>query len=193
MTKAIAKQIAALEAKLKKLPTEASYDKKIDTLQDKREKLEQELSGLEDSINELEELRDNDSDKDDILCELQHLGTHVPKTGAFTCYKQCRNSANTKSILVTLKVPAKALRVVAKNEAEFKCRVSEAKVVSMVLLDGYEVTKKHVKTAYSHYDVTFKYTVGKTVTPREEFDTDTSVACLSGIHVFMEKHQAILY
>lgn len=43
---------------------------------------------------------------------------------------------------------------------------------------------------YSLYDKEFKYEIGQTVTPKKDFNSDSSRECESGIHFFLDKDEA---
>lgn len=89
--------------------------------------------------------------------------------------------------IVEMEIPAKASR----NQElvdEFKCRASEAKVLSITDLNG-NIVKDRV---YSGHDMSFEYEVGAVVKPKNGFSTIKN-ACAGGIHFFMTRPQAVNY
>ena len=77
-----------------------------------------------------------------------------PVEGSFIAFKKAIN--NQSHVIVKLQVPALAQRSSATSR---KCRISEAKVISITSLDGI----KHFKKARAMYDDSFLYEVGNTV------------------------------
>lgn len=76
-----------------------------------------------------------------------------------------------------------------------KNRASKAKVVKIrkIEVDFKTYNKKLGKTisvAYSEHDPDFKYEVGKTVEPVNNFDDSPEIECSSGIHFFMTVKEA---
>ena len=136
-------------------------------------------------------------DKTD-LTEVKHdHGTHgfalaCPEKGAFTAFKKVfskpkRNiwSKDVEPLIVELRVPAKALRSSATSR---KCRVSEAKVVSITSLDG----ERKFDVGYSAHNIHFEYRKGQTVVPNK-FDTNRWKQCAPGIHCFITRDEAVQY
>lgn len=68
-----------------------------------------------------------------------------------------------------------------------KCRCNKARVLSIETLDGV-----HTDVAFSSYDRTFKYELGKEVSV-DNFDEDRSHECAPGIHFFMTREEAVNY
>lgn len=114
--------------------------------------------------------------------------TIVPQVGAFTAFKilECGRIAK-------LHIPASAKRVgcmiAEDSNGERKCRASAAKVLSITSTNG----KVKYKTGRSRHDYKFMYRVGKTVKPRQVFNTDPMVQCASGIHFFISREEAVAY
>lgn len=90
--------------------------------------------------------------------------------------------------VATMEIPAKAKRFQDGGTDGWKCRASEAKVLSIVGIRD----KKSYKTAISAHDRSFVYTVGKTVGPKGRFSKSKNT-CASGIHFFMQRHRAVAY
>jgi len=195
MAKMSKKNAAKVKKFLKDLAAinSVTHQKKI--LQAKIEKLEEETQALQDEQYELEQY-DSDDQQTNLKNSIEDIGSAVPKKGAFTAYKQAETNIG-DPVFITLSVPADAERVTPGNGVDFswKSRVSKAKVVSMFLMDSETlvVTKKAVSIAYSKHDSNFIYKVGKVVTPKEDFEDTTENDCESGIHVFMHKHNALVY
>lgn len=103
-----------------------------------------------------------------------------PEKGSFTAFK-----ITDEDRIVELNVPARAKRSSATTR---KCRVSEAKVISITSLDG----KKHFKKARATFDHDFLYEVGKTVKVKN-FDPDRWNECSTGIHCFITRDEAVNY
>ena len=109
-----------------------------------------------------------------------------PEEGSFVAYKKAfMYSKDLDKGIVKLQVPANARRSSATSR---KCRVSEAKVVSITSLDG----KKSFKKARSFYEETFVYEVGKTVKVKN-FDPCRWKECAAGIHCFLTRDEAVDY
>lgn len=92
-----------------------------------------------------------------------------------------------KRVLVKLELPADTFIYISKDGPNGKCRASQAKVLSIHKKDGTLIP--NVKTVNSVHDESFKYTVGKVVTPKEAFSR-ASATCDSGIHFFMSREKA---
>lgn len=93
----------------------------------------------------------------------------------------------TTPCIIKLLIPEDAKRSCAFSN---KCRCDKAKVLDIQDLSGKSLCDT---IAYSQFDPMFKYTIGKTVTPREPFDTNPFNACSSGIHFFMSREEAANY
>ena len=108
-----------------------------------------------------------------------------PETGSFRAFKKCKISENWGRAIVELEIPARAKRSSANGR---KCRASEAKVVRIyVEKDGKRI---NIRSAYSWWDPTFVYEVGKVVKPLHPFDEGRWDECASGIHFFMTRKEA---
>lgn len=130
-------------------------------------------------------------------------------------YKKCIGTKwgyfTTDGVLVTLAIPADAVRMQPKFEAigtflntGGKCRADRAIVLDMEWLPSRgnrplppskaEIAKraKPPTIAYSDFDRSFVYKVGRTVRPKEKYQTE-AVACGSGIHFFLTKAKARTY
>jgi hypothetical protein len=90
-------------------------------------------------------------------------------------YKKCKDG-----IIVKLRIPADAKRSHAFGR---KCRAEFADV-----LEIFGATE-----AFSKEDSSFKYEVGKRVTPTKPFDEDFTQECSTGIHFFITKIEAENY
>lgn len=136
-------------------------------------------------------------DKTD-LTEVKHdHGTQgfalaCPEKGAFTAFKKIFSkpkkslwAKDNEALIVELRVPAKALRSSATSR---KCRVSEAKVVSITSLDG----KRKFDVGYSAHNIHFEYHKGQTVVPNK-FDMNRWKQCAPGIHCFITRDEAVQY
>lgn len=108
-----------------------------------------------------------------------------PEEGSFVAFKKAYMYNNVGKVIVKLQVPDKALRSSATTR---KCRVSEAKVISITSLDG----KKSLKKARAGHEPTFVYEVGKTVKVKN-FDTCRWHECAPGIHCFLTREEAVNY
>lgn len=105
-----------------------------------------------------------------------------PREGEFIAYKKC--VFDESCVIVMLLVPEDALRSSATSN---KIRVSKAKIIDIRKADGTKVD-----FAYSVYDPSFEYRVGKTVEV-QDFNTDRYKQCAPGIHCFMTKEEALEY
>lgn len=101
-----------------------------------------------------------------------------------------RSVTGVAQVIVVLEVPASATKHY--DTDDHKIRVSEAKVVNILDIDGkpMKLARKHSVT--SKHDPLFKYEIGKTVTPTEPFE-DSDRTCASGIHGFLDIEEAIKY
>jgi hypothetical protein len=99
-----------------------------------------------------------------------------PQTGSFIGYKIINGG-----IIVKLKIPEHAKRSNAPGSR--KCRASEAVVVEFI--------NSNKKIAYSAWDPTFAYEIGKTVKPKEPFSNEWYSECESGIHYYLSIEEAI--
>jgi len=86
--------------------------------------------------------------------------------------------------LVKLEIPVDARRSSGFGR---KCRCDKAKILSIETFDGKSLT-----TAYSFYDNSFVYEVGKTVSA-PDFCEDRWEECAPGIHFFMTEKEARQY
>ncbi len=185
----MAKKLTATEKQIKKELEEKR--KELKAIQQKIKEAEG-LDGL------YEEQEDISNDIDVLESKLENARFIVPAKGKFIAYKKIYavgdDTNHHHELIATLEVPAKALRMTATDECnvdsggEFKSRVSEAKVLSIVCVN--RGTK--LKVGQSRYDNSFKYHVGKIVKPRRKF-TKADKVCASGIHCFMEKKTAVYY
>ena len=117
----------------------------------------------------------------------------VPPENEIYLYKKCiipgvMNNKYTP-VIVKLQVPETAERVYCD---ELKLRVSEAKVIEFYDLDGKVYKPRMDKYVCSSWDRKFKYNIGETVKPTNEFDP-TSGECGSGIHGFTSFADAKAY
>ncbi len=118
-------------------------------------------------------------------------------------YKKCFSEDLKRFVLVELEIPDDATWMTPKYEDPFtfrhfsikdndkfnvniskKSRASHAYVVK---IHGEE------KIAYSLHNQRFKYKVGETVRPEEQFDNCSDYVCGSGIHFFLDKEKAKTY
>lgn len=108
-----------------------------------------------------------------------------PDSGAFTAWKQCESERG--RVIVKLMIPEDAKRLSATGR---KCRASKAEVLEIQTLEG-EVLEG--VTAWSMYDCSFMYEVGKTVRPEFLFEENRWEECESGIHFFINRQEAVDY
>lgn len=129
---------------------------------------------------------------------IEHIETHTsvglkPPENEFIMYKSCdvRNLSDDclDRVIVQLSVPANADRVYC---GELKIRVSEAKVMKFLKLDGTPFKPARYQNVCSSHDHKFIYKIGKTVKPVFEF-YKTSGKCGSGIHGFIKFVDAVNY
>ena len=105
----------------------------------------------------------------------------VPQEGSFIVYKKLQGN-----LIAKLKVLTKADRI--NSLVGRKCRVSEAKVLSITSLDG--LTK--YKEGHDRQTGKLKYRIGKIIKP-DKFDNDIRVECTNGIHCFLTRKEAEEY
>jgi len=104
----------------------------------------------------------------------------VPEFGEFTAWKKVEDC------LIELSVPKRAKRLNAIGSR--KCRVSVAKVISIVDIETREPLNKII----GGWDESFIYKVGKLAKP-DSFDSNIFTECSHGIHCFITKEEAIKY
>ena len=103
-----------------------------------------------------------------------------PEEGSYIAYKKCQEDR-----IVKLLIPEDAKRSSATSR---KCRASKAKVLSITNINGTE----NFDIAFSCYDHSFIYKVGKTIKIKD-FDEDRWNECSTGIHHFMTRDEAVNY
>lgn len=122
----------------------------------------------------------------------------LPET-PITLYKKANYVANSffrrsvtvvAQVIVVLEVPASATKHY--DTDNHKIRVSEAKVVNILDIDGKPMKLAWKHSVTSKHDPLFKYEIGKTVTPTEPFE-DSDRTCASGIHGFLDIEEAFKY
>jgi hypothetical protein len=100
----------------------------------------------------------------------------------------------TENAIVRLKIPAGARVVYPKGS--HKLRTDEAEVLGMYDIPTNRFPAEENLTTrlklkdQSRYDSDFEYTVGDTVTPERELNTNIGIRCRSGIHIFRSFSQA---
>ena len=102
-----------------------------------------------------------------------------PENGSFIGFKKADGK------IIKLKVPETAKRSSATTR---KCRVSQAKVISIESIDG----KEKFSNVSSDIDKNFIYKVGKTVKVTD-FDENRWNECSTGIHLFITRREAEIY
>ena len=107
--------------------------------------------------------------------ELAIAQTRILPEGDLIGWKKCANS-----VIVKLLIPKEARRSHAFGR---KCRAEFADVLE---IDGQ-------KTATSSHDISFKYAVGKRVTPTTTWCEDYTQECASGIHFFITRIESENY
>ncbi len=117
---------------------------------------------------------------------LLHAVSIVPQEGPFWVFKAVRCKSTHKVVILQMEVPATAQRL--GGLVGRKCRVSEAIVLGATWPDGKPFDGEMV----SDRDESFAYRVGATVTP-DSFDPNAAEECSHGIHVFMNRLEAIGY
>jgi len=120
-----------------------------------------------------------------VIIETNCIGYYqtCPETGEYIAYKYAH--VKSSKVIVQLKITADALRMSAGGR---KCRASKAEVLSITSLDG----KIQYKKAYSDWDHSFIYQVGKTVEVFN-FDNNRWEECSYGIHHFLTRQEAVTY
>ena len=103
-----------------------------------------------------------------------------PEEGSYIAYKKCQEDR-----IVKLLIPEDAKR---SSGTTRKCRASKAKVLSITNINGTE----NFDIAFSCYDCSFIYKVGKTIEIKD-FDEDRWNECGSGIHHFITRKEAVDY
>ena len=103
-----------------------------------------------------------------------------PEEGSYIAYKKCQEDR-----IVKLLIPEDAKRSSATSR---KCRANKAKVLSITNIDGTE----NFDIAFSYYDCSFIYKVGKTIEIKD-FDEDRWNECSNGIHHFITRNEAVNY
>jgi hypothetical protein len=93
-------------------------------------------------------------------------------------------------VIVVLEVPASATKHY--DTDNHKIRVSEAKVVKILDIEGKPMKLAYKHSVMSKHDSSFTYEIGKTVKPTEPF-ADSDQTCASGIHGFLDIEDAINY
>lgn len=128
--------------------------------------------------------------------DLEYTSGIVPPPKSIYLYKKCwykaKGNHSVKPVIVKLEVPETAKRVYCEN---YKMRVSEAKVVELYDMDGKVIKRPKCPLDYSVYsgwDNYFKYRIGETVVPENDFD-EKSGHCGSGIHGFIDFNDAVNY
>lgn len=200
--------VAEKKAELKKAQSdEKKAVKKISVLEKKAEELEiksQEFSDKAEELRyEIQDLEDNSVDLYDIESELDiaeedledlleiEPSYFMPKGLLPRVFKKVYTKGPSgykhEGRIVEMEIPAKAKRNQELTD-EFKCRASEAKVLSITDLNGKPVKDR----VYSGHDMSFEYKVGAVVKPVNGF-AETKNACASGIHFFMTRPQAVDY
>ena len=116
-----------------------------------------------------------------------------PDEGSFIGWKKCLTTdqpipcgmpKHDRPCLVKLRILEDSKR---SSGAGRKCRCDKAEVIAIEKLDGTPIQK-----AYSNYDKSFIYEVGKIVSV-DNFDEDRFDECSAGIHFFINKQEAINY
>ena len=105
-----------------------------------------------------------------------------PSEGEFIGWKKALTVGN--RVIVKLLIPKDAIRTSGFGR---KCRCDKARVLSIETLDGI-----HTSAAFSTYDGTFRYELGKEVSV-DNFDDDRRHECAPGIHFFMTREEAVAY
>ena len=111
-----------------------------------------------------------------------------PETGSYTAYKYALINTRynrKKPVIVKLQILEDAKRSSAGGR---KCRASAAKVLSISSID----CKTYYKKAYSDWDHSFIYEVGKIVKVNK-FDNNRWEECSTGIHHFLTRREAVAY
>lgn len=116
-----------------------------------------------------------------------------PEEGSFIAYKKIKIDGYDKEAVVTLEIPAEAIRISGDGD---KCRCDIAKVKKIEAINN-KLTGELVEVpadvvGHSFYDCTFKYQKDKWV-KANNFSDDKYKMCAPGIHFFMSKKKAIAY
>ena len=98
----------------------------------------------------------------------------VPETGSFIGYKKSK-----EGIIIKLEIQENSLRLNALSSR--KCRAQQVKILKFIN------SKKRI--LHSSYDKKFTYKIGQIITV-DNFDTDITKECSSGIHFFITKKEA---
>ena len=116
----------------------------------------------------------------------EYMFLRCPSEGSFIGWKKARCIVDgfRRQCIIKLEIPADALRSSATTR---KCRCSKAKVLDIVTMGENPV---HVDSAFSHWDMTFRYLVGETVEPNS-FDSNRWKECAPGIHFYLTKEEAL--
>jgi uncharacterized protein YjbI with pentapeptide repeats len=109
----------------------------------------------------------------------------VPEEGSFTFYKKVKNSD--KNYILTLRCPSKAKRVNCYSSR--KIRVSQAKIIKVEDMSGNLFSDETVSFHGTHYQG-IEYKLKTTVYP-DSFNDDPRLECVSGLHGFITKQEAI--
>lgn len=113
------------------------------------------------------------------------LNMECPASGAFIAWKKAAYGFG--DVIVKLLIPEDALR---SGGTTRKCRASKATVLE--IQDYYGTRLGDDVVAHSFFDSDFEYAVGKTVSV-DNFDIDRWTTCSTGIHFFMDRHDAVTY
>lgn len=103
-----------------------------------------------------------------------------PSDGSFIAWKKCGD------YLVKLLIPEDALRSSAFGR---KCRANKAKCLDIQNMDG---TFSGLSEINSDYNRNFMYRIGETAIV-DDFDTDRTRECSTGIHFFITRQEAVNY
>lgn len=103
-----------------------------------------------------------------------------PSDGSFIAWKKCGD------YIVKLRIPEDALRSSAFGR---KCRANKAKCLDIQNADGTYSGLTEIK---SDYDSRFIYRTGETAIV-DDFDTDRTHECSTGIHFFITRQEAVNY
>ena len=118
---------------------------------------------------------------------LLHRVSIVPEHGPFWAWKAVRCKQTCDVVILQLEVPATAQRL--GGLVGRKCRVSEAIVLNATRPDGSPFEGEMVSDRRS---ANLAYRVGETVVP-DSFDPNPLDECSNGIHVFMNRLEAVGY
>lgn len=115
-----------------------------------------------------------------------HQVSIVPECGPFWAWKAVRCKETRDEVIIQLDVPATAQRLGGLTGR--KCRVSEAIVLNATRPDGTPFVGEMVSDRLK----TLAYRVGEAVVP-DRFDPNPADECSNGIHVFMNRLEAVAY